>query len=102
MLGLMKRIWIRVVVSLFSAVLLFILLFALCYVFPSPLQGLASTLMNWPPSWTFTWIRHERGMGPGPVWFFGPAILDIPVAGILFFVLFTLRARRHPHAPPET
>ena len=93
----MRRVWIRVVVSLLSAVLLFIVLFAAWLILPSPLSDIADKLIHWPPTGTYTWIPHEHGMGPGPVWFFGPAILDIPVAALLFYFVFSMWARRRSH-----
>jgi hypothetical protein len=98
----MRRVWIRVVVSLLSAVLLFIVLFAAWLILPSPLSDIADKLISWPPTQTYTWIPHEHGMGPGPVWFFGPAILDIPVATLLFYFVFSVWARRRSHMEPKT
>jgi hypothetical protein len=36
----------------------------------------------------------SMGWGRVPFWFFGPAILDIPVATLLFNFLFTMWFRR--------
>lgn len=86
----MKRVWVRVVVSILSSALLFIVLFTAWLMLPSPLSNIADKLIHWPPSGTYTWIPHEQGVGPGLVWFFGPAILDIPAAALLFYLVFSL------------
>jgi hypothetical protein len=93
----MTRPPIRFLVSLLSAVVLVVVLFAVWLILPSPFSDWADRLIGWPPTSTYTWIPHERGNGPGPVWIFGPALPDIIFATLLFYFIFTLWSRRRGH-----
>ena len=96
----MRRAWVRVIGSLLSAVLLVVALFAAWLILPSPFSDTAGKLISWPPAATFTWIPHERGMGPGPVWIFGPALPNIVVATLLFYFAFSVWSRRRSRGKP--
>jgi hypothetical protein len=58
------------------------------------IQRHSGEALSWPPAATFTWIPHERGMGPGPVWIFGPDLPNIVVATLLFYFAFSVWSRR--------
>ena len=108
----MHRPWIRVPVSLLCG---FVLVGAL-YRIQSELSLRASSsllvtisdalwrVLDWPPAAFFSWVPHERGMGPGIAVILGPIITNIIVASILFYVAFTLWTRRtdSPHRPNQS
>lgn len=98
----MQRVWLRTLISLGAALLLVTILFAGWLLFPPPISDVAERILSLPPHQTYTWIPHERGMGPGPVWLFGPALPIGFVSAIFFYVAFTLWNRRRSHAPRKT
>jgi len=98
----MRRAWIRALVSFLCG----FVLVGVLYRTQSELSLRASsrffvslsdtiwTLLDWPPSAFYTWVPHERSMGPGTAVIIGPVITNIVVASILFYVGFTLWTKR--------
>ena len=95
----MKRVWFRIIISLGAAFLIVNILYAMSLLFPPPFSNVAERIIDLPPDQTYTWIPHERGMGPQ---LFGPALPIGVVAAIFFYVAFTLWSRRRSRAARKT